>query len=269
MNGAMLKTRVLSALILVPATVAAVYVGGPVFDIFIAVAALIMSWEWARLTGQGHFGVAGVAVSLSSLLGIAAVVLDWSIAAIPLVVIGAIITIGIANWRGSARPIWVGAGALYIGLPTAALLWLRDYPEDGLLIVLWLLLVVWATDIGAYAAGRLIGGPKLAPSISPNKTWAGLAGGVLVAGATGAVLAGLVDATNAAIPAVAGGLLAVVAQLGDLFESAVKRIFGVKDSSSLIPGHGGLMDRVDGVVAVAPTLVLVNWLFGGQILIWR
>ncbi len=265
----MLRLRILSALVLAPIVLAAVFLGSPAFDLLIVAAGLILAWEWTRLTGQGCFGATGWSLMAFFMLGVLAIVTGWPVAAIPIFIAGSIITVGIANWEGNERPIWAGSGALYIGLPSAALLWLRDYSQDGLVIVLWLLVVVWATDIGAYLAGRLIGGPKLAPSISPNKTWAGLAGGVLLAGATGAVVASLVDAANAAIPAVAGGLLAIVAQAGDLLESGIKRFFGAKDSSNLIPGHGGLMDRVDGVVAVAPTVVFVNWVWGGEILTWQ
>ncbi|MCP4328807.1 MAG: phosphatidate cytidylyltransferase [Alphaproteobacteria bacterium] len=264
----MTRLRTLSALVLAPVTLAAVYAGSPVFDLLVITAGVIMAWEWTRLTGNGRFGFAGATLIAVIFVDILIVAVGWPIAVIPIAIGGAVITAGVANWEGSERPIWMGAGALYVGLPSAALLWLRDYSGDGLVIVIWLLVVVWATDIGAYFAGRTIGGPKLAPAISPNKTWAGLAGGVLLAGATGAVIAGLVDVTNATIPAVVGGLMAIVAQAGDLVESKIKRIFGVKDTSNLIPGHGGLLDRLDGVVAVAPTLVFINWIWGGEILTW-
>jgi phosphatidate cytidylyltransferase len=265
----MIATRVLSALVMAPVALAAIYLGNPIFDIFVVAAGMVMIWEWTRLTGQGQFGAAGAALVVVIALNSAAVYAGWPVAVIPVLIAGAVITAGIANWEGNERPIWAGAGALYVGLPTAALMWLRGYSEDGMLIVVWLFVVVWATDIGAYVAGRIIGGPKLAPSISPNKTWAGLGGGVLLAAVMGSVIAGLEDVTNAAIPAVAGGLLAIVAQIGDLAESAIKRKFNAKDSSNIIPGHGGLLDRVDGVIAVAPTLVFVNWVWGGKILIWQ
>jgi phosphatidate cytidylyltransferase len=265
----MIATRVLSALVMAPVALAAIYLGSPVFDLFIVAAGMVMIWEWTRLTGHGHFGAAGAGLVVVIALNCLAVFAGWPVAVIPILIAGTVITAGIANWEGNERPIWAGAGALYVGLPTAALMWLRGYSEDGLLIVVWLFVVVWATDIGAYIAGRIIGGPKLAPSISPNKTWAGLGGGVLLAAVMGSLIAGLEGVINAAIPAVAGGLLAIVAQIGDLAESAIKRKFHAKDSSNIIPGHGGLLDRVDGVIAVAPTLVFVNWVWGGKILIWQ
>jgi len=268
-NAAMMRMRILSALVLAPVALAAVYVGRPVFDLLVLGAALIMAWEWTRLTGGGRFGWTGFCLTAVCALAVLVVTLEIPILVLPILLAGATAVCGVAHWRGHERPIWAGAGVLYIGLPTTAILVLRSNSDSGLITVLWLLVVVWATDIGAFFAGRLIGGPKLAPKISPNKTWAGLAGGILLAGTAGAVLAGIVDSANATVPAVAGGLFAVVAQTGDLIESGIKRIFGVKDASDLIPGHGGLMDRVDGIVAVAPTVVLANWLWGGTLLTWH
>jgi len=142
----------------------------------------------------------------------------------------------------------VALGVGYIGTAAIALLFLREQPQ-GFLLALWTLVIVWATDIGAYFAGRRIGGAKLAPSISPNKTWAGLVGGMLAA----AIVGGLI-AYAAQLPAMALWLaapLAVVAQLGDLLESGMKRRAGVKDSGKILPGHGGLLDRIDGMLPVA------------------
>ncbi|WP_448657632.1 phosphatidate cytidylyltransferase [Sphingomonas sp. CJ99] len=151
------------------------------------------------------------------------------------------------------RRLWLSAGVLYVALPVMALLVLRDRP-DGILLTLWAMALVWACDIGAYFAGRFIGGPKLAPAISPNKTWAGLAGGVVAAALFGWALTG----QGLPVPlAIATPLLAVIAQIGDLFESWLKRRAGVKDASTLLPGHGGLMDRLDGLVPVAPVAALM------------
>lgn len=148
-------------------------------------------------------------------------------------------------------------GALYCGLPVLALVVLRRQP-DGIVLTLWAMALVWACDIGAYFAGRKIGGPKLAPAVSPNKTWAGLAGGVVAAGLFGWALhlwAGLAWQLAAASPA-----LAVLAQLGDLYESTIKRRAGVKDSGNILPGHGGVLDRLDGLVPVAPVVALLVFL---------
>lgn len=159
-----------------------------------------------------------------------------------------------------SRVRWSLAGLLYIGVPCASLIWLRGQ-EFGLSLSLYAMLAVIATDIGAYAAGRAIGGLKLAPHISPNKTWAGLGGGV---GA--AIVVGAIGFSFTPFPgsffgcAFLAGFLAIVAQIGDLFESWVKRRFGVKDSGALIPGHGGLLDRIDGLMTAIPVFALFYWL---------
>ena len=144
---------------------------------------------------------------------------------------------------------WQVAGFAYMLIAALALLWIRERSADGLELVLWVFLVTWATDIGAYCAGRAIGGPKLAPSISPNKTWAGLYGGVaaatLIAGAW-ALVVGLNFVVLLLAP-----LFAVAAQAGDLFESWMKRRAGLKDSGAWLPGHGGIFDRLDGLLPAA------------------
>ncbi|MEW5728019.1 MAG: phosphatidate cytidylyltransferase, partial [Pseudomonadota bacterium] len=169
---------------------------------------------------------------------------------------------------GERAHLWAGLGALYVGLPSVALVWLRGDPEVGRETVFWLLLLVWATDTGAYAFGRLIGGPKLMPAVSPKKTWAGLVGGMICAGAVGLAVAAAVPLPNAAGLAVGSAMLAVVAQAGDLLESWVKRRFGVKDSSSIIPGHGGVLDRVDGLLAAGAAVALGSWSSGAAMLTW-
>jgi phosphatidate cytidylyltransferase len=149
----------------------------------------------------------------------------------------------------------LAAGTLYCGLPVFALLLIREQPGTGLIDALWALSLVWATDIGAFFAGRSIGGPKLAPKVSPAKTWSGLIGGILLA----ALVAYLIHATYG-LPwtlVLATPLLAVLAQGGDLFESGLKRKAGVKDSGNILPGHGGVLDRLDGVVPVLPVAMLL------------
>ncbi|QNM83218.1 phosphatidate cytidylyltransferase [Sphingomonas sabuli] len=144
---------------------------------------------------------------------------------------------------------WQVLGFVYALLSALALLWIRDRAEDGLALLLWVFLVTWATDIGAYFAGRAIGGPKLAPTISPNKTWAGLYGGVAAASLFGGAWV-LANGMHLVLILLAP-LFAVAAQGGDLFESWMKRRASVKDSGNLLPGHGGIFDRLDGLLPVA------------------
>jgi len=147
-------------------------------------------------------------------------------------------------------------GLPYVLLPVIGLLILRD-AENGIALTLWTLAIVWATDIGAYFSGRTLGGPKLASAISPAKTWSGLLGGMLCAGLVGALIA-----SRAGLPGPCiwlGAPLAILAQAGDLFESWLKRRAGVKDSGRILPGHGGALDRLDGVVPVASVMGLLLW----------
>lgn len=163
---------------------------------------------------------------------------------------------------------WLVAGVAYIGLPTVALIGLRGDSEIGRQTVYWLLGVVWASDIGAYFTGRALGGPKLAPRISPGKTWAGFCGGVAFAGGVGAIVAAVLELNELWSLAVISAVLGGIAQGGDLFESWIKRRFGVKDSGNLIPGHGGLLDRVDALIAVIVVTAMISTLTKGSILQW-
>jgi phosphatidate cytidylyltransferase len=161
----------------------------------------------------------------------------------------------VGGWR---RPALLLSGAAYVGLVALSMLSVRHQPETGLQAMLWLLATVWATDIFAYVAGRAIGGPRLAPRLSPKKTWAGALGGLAAALVIGACTAWLFTGGSAIGLAMAGGLLSVVSQAGDLAESAVKRHVGVKDSGQLIPGHGGLLDRIDALMAAAVAMAAIR-----------
>lgn len=163
-----------------------------------------------------------------------------------------------AEWRAMTRGWgagWFVGGVLYALLPATALLWLRLRP-GGEWIVLWVFVVTWATDIFAFVVGRSFGGPKLAPGISPNKTWSGLIGGVVAATIAAGWLVVEVDLPHVLLGA--APLFAVAAQGGDLFESAIKRRAGVKDAGGMLPGHGGVMDRLDGLVPVAVLTLLLS-----------
>lgn len=173
------------------------------------------------------------------------------------------------EWAGMCKrhPGWMVLGAIYIAVPTAAMIWLRSDDTPGMMTIIWLFLVVWGADTGAYLTGRAIGGPKLAPRISPKKTWAGFIGGILVASGI-SVSFYFLEGGSIAVLAITGLVVAIMSQIGDLMESMAKRHFNVKDSSNLIPGHGGVLDRVDGLVigAVATSAILL--VFGKGILPW-
>ncbi len=156
---------------------------------------------------------------------------------------------------------WLTLGLGYLSITTYSLLWLRNSYENGFEIVLWILLVVWSTDIGAYFSGKSIGGPKIAPSISPKKTWAGLIGGMISAAVISYIFAEITELYDPLVLGVSGAVLAVVSQMGDFFESHIKRKFDAKDSSKLIPGHGGLFDRVDGLLACSLLVFLFHLVY--------
>jgi phosphatidate cytidylyltransferase len=189
--------------------------------------------------------------------------------AIAIAVVGAGVILWCARKRPDLNPEWTALGSLWVTVPCICLLWLARGEPYGRATLLWVIAVVWATDIGAYVIGRTLGGPLLAPSWSPRKTWAGLAGGAVCAAVAGWVTTAWL-AISPALPLVllsAG--LAIVEQFGDLAESFAKRRFGVKDSSGLIPGHGGLLDRLDGLLAVVPVVALLTLIDGRSVITWR
>jgi phosphatidate cytidylyltransferase len=255
-----LLTRIISAAVLAPLILLDIYAGGLWLDALLVIAGGLMGWEWARLCGQGRLGAAGVLVIIT-LVGVPLAVASHH-AAIELLA-GSLLAAVVTGFSRPRLVPWIALGTLYIGFACLAFLWLRNVPPEGRNLVFWLLAVVWATDIGAFFAGRGIGGPRLAPRISPNKTWAGLIGGVLAAGLVGVLAAGLFG-REATLLVVGGMVLAVVAQGGDLLESWCKRKFGVKDSSHIIPGHGGILDRVDGLLAVFPVAFFYLWAVGAS-----
>jgi phosphatidate cytidylyltransferase len=252
-----LRTRTIVGLGLVALALGALLMGGFLFWLLLVVAGVLMQGEWGALVGASEerrrMAMFAVSVPLAILCPLAAGI-SWLAFVL---MMGAFFFVLLTG-----RSLALALGVLYVCVPVMALLLLRGQAPDGygLLLAFWALALVWATDIGAYFAGRSIGGPKLAPRVSPSKTWAGLAGGVLAA-----LLTGFALHRFAGLPiqlAAASGLLAVAAQLGDLLESAMKRRAGVKDSGALLPGHGGVMDRLDGVVAAAPLAAALFLLVG-------
>jgi phosphatidate cytidylyltransferase len=250
-----LQLRVASGLGFAVLAFAMLYWGPFPFAILLALVAGAMSWEWNRIVrGGGEDAIAAVHIA-TTLVAAGVAVFDQTGLALAVVAIGAIVVAALAV--GSGRSGLSGVGVLYTGLPVIALIWLRSDPSLGLLAVLFVLLAVAATDTAAYFTGRTVGGPKLWPAVSPNKTWSGLAGGVTAAALTGAVFPFLTGSGWWIWLSGLGLVLGLVAQAGDLAESALKRHFGVKDASDLIPGHGGFMDRMDGIVTASIAAALI------------
>ena len=252
-----LVPRILSAAVLAPVVLAAVYFGGLPLAILAAAASIILMLEWLHMTRHDARGLTGG-------LAVAAVGVGVLAAGATLLAPGAVIVlIAAIGIYAATRDSWLAAGIVYASIMAISLLAIRFDAEHGLAAVLFVLAVVWATDVGAFAAGRAVGGPKLWPAVSPKKTWAGFAGGLAAALAVGLIAAGLMGARPGIAIAAVIIALSLACQAGDLFESAVKRRFGVKDASRLIPGHGGLLDRVDGLTFAAPLAAIVGLIHAG------
>lgn len=268
-----LHQRVVSAAILLPLAVAAVWWGGWVYASLVIAVGVMMAWEWARMVYGRPWGLE-MGLLAGSAVGTGIATMIAPVAHTLLLV--AVFWMASLAWAGFGRRdlVWRLVATPYVCLPILALIALRRDPEFGLVAILWLFCVIWATDICAYFTGRTLGGPKLAPRASPNKTWSGLIGGMVGAAAVGTATAASLGHAGPVALAAFSGLLALAGQGGDIAESAVKRRFGVKDSSNLIPGHGGVMDRVDGLVAAAVVAFAVGMLrsdglsAGRGVLVW-
>jgi phosphatidate cytidylyltransferase len=263
--------RVVSTLAMMPLALALVILGGWPFACLVCLAVVLMALEWRQLT-QARFDEHAGELAAASVAGLGLLVVLLAASGRPLEALLALaagsLAAALIAWRSGAPPLWIGLGAAYFALPALALVWLRNLPQTGLLLVVWLLVVLWTTDIVAYLVGRKVGGARLAPRISPGKTWSGLCGGVLAAALAGAVTAWAIGSERLLHAAGLGGLLAIVSQIGDLIESSFKRRAGVKDSGTLIPGHGGVLDRLDGLILAAPVLALLGLALGPRIVPW-
>lgn len=256
-----LVLRIVSALVLAPVALAAAYCGGWPFALFWGAAAVAVLWEWTALVaGAGHrllVSAGGSAIAVAALV----VRLHHPFDAILMIGLGAFAT---AIFAARESRVWIIAGTAYAGVMLLAPIVLRDDPDYGFLAIVLLFAVVWTTDIVGYFAGRAIGGPKLWPAISPKKTWSGAIAGALGATVAGVAVSRLSGAALSEQPlAVVCFGLSVLSQAGDLLESFIKRRFGAKDASHLIPGHGGAMDRLDGFWAAALAGCLIGLIRGG------
>jgi phosphatidate cytidylyltransferase len=258
-----LGLRILSGVVMATIAIAAAVLGGWWLAGLMLILALSVVHEWFAMTGcagkwAAMAAVVAIWIAMSAYTGDSGH-LPVGLA-LYLLFMGAV---GTAMFslirRGGEGGGWAAAGTAYAALPLIALLWIRE-AEGGDRALLWLFFVIWSTDTAAFIAGKLIKGPKLAPAISPGKTWSGAVGGLVGATIVGVALASLLseELVRAAVLAV---LVSLAAQVGDLLESGIKRRFGVKDSGQIIPGHGGVMDRLDSLVVAAPVFAIVFTLF--------
>jgi len=254
-----LQKRVLAALVMLPVVVGALWSGYPYVDILTLLVGVLLSYEWAHMVPSKqpmtYFGVYVFALSCSIFL--------LSSQAIMMVILLASVFVYMRARKENEMFLLV-LGVPYISIGVASMMWLyhniAPYAPFNFYMTLWFLLSVWSMDVGAYIVGTNLKGPKLAPSISPNKTWSGLIGGIVLAIAVSEFYFYFLEKSGVVVSnvhvevffAIFSGLVAAVSQIGDLIESAIKRHLGVKDSSNLIPGHGGVFDRVDGLIFAAP-----------------
>lgn len=269
-NWTDLRKRVLTAAVLGPVALLCVWLGAHWWAALMALCMAGLAWEWVKLCGGSTRRLPGAVVAPAVLLAGAAAVLDHPALGLLILAAGAAATWYAAARAVGARPLWLAFGVFYIGLAGVALIDLRHDDLVGRDNVIFLFLVVWASDIAAYLAGRSLGGPKLAPRISPNKTWSGAVGGLIGASAIGLGTALVLGPGGSpARMVLVSAVLGIATQSGDMLESWIKRRFGVKDSSGLIPGHGGLLDRLDGVLAAAPLAALIGVVSGPGVHLWR
>jgi phosphatidate cytidylyltransferase len=253
-----LVMRVVAALVLAPIAIALAYLGGVAWSLLVTLVAIGLYVEWLVVTGLGRDLRVTVPGALALLLAGLCLMAGRIDAALDILLVG---VVAVALTSGARRN-WAIAGLLYAAGAEIASVLLRLDAAKGFAALMFVLLIVWVTDIGGYFAGRSIGGPKLWVRVSPKKTWAGAVGGFVASLLIAAGFAAFeIGSTGPLL--ILGAVLSVVSQLGDLFESAVKRRFGVKDSSHIIPGHGGLLDRLDGFVAAVIVAAIFGFLRGG------
>lgn len=261
-------TRPLFGIVLAGIAILVLFSRPEFFAAMVVLITILAAYEWHRMVSLGHaFRIETALTSVTAALAVVALLAlrsGWP--ALLIVAAGAVISAIVARARGQ-NPVWQALGVVYLGLPALALVSLQAFPNRGALVIVGLFLIVWATDTGALIFGNLIGGPRMAPVLSPSKTWAGTIGGSVTAALVFGCYVWLLGGTLW-IAAMFGLIFSAVAHIGDLFESFVKRRFGIKNSGSLIPGHGGVLDRMDSTIFASVALALLvflahfNLLFG-------
>ena len=260
-----LGRRLGSAAVLMLVALAVLYVGGKIFAAFAGLAAGLVLLEWTAMTGPYESRVAPKGAVLLVAVSVFAAALDPLVSIAMLGLVALMMAFGAV---ADTRLRWLGLGVLYAGLPGVAAVTLRgDAPSGvasaGLVAIAFVFVVVWATDTAAYFTGRRFGGPKLWPAVSPKKTWSGALGGLSAAVLSGIAIAEIFTTGSALALALVAAVLSIASQAGDLAESAMKRRFGVKDSGRIIPGHGGIMDRVDGLVVALVAAAAIGYVHSG------
>lgn len=263
-----LPRRLASALVLAPIALLCLWLGGALWVALVVLAGVAVAIEWARVCRFAPASPPGVFLPVLVAAAAATAATDHAPVALGILAGGGIL-LAAARGDGEGPRLWLAGGAVFVGLAAVAAVWLRLHGSAGPGNMLFVVLIVWASDSGAYLVGRIVGGPKLVPRLSPAKTWAGAIGGLVFAVAAGLLVAAGLAAGPSLGVAAASATLGVASQGGDLLESAFKRRFGVKNSGSLIPGHGGVLDRLDGILAAAPAAAALVLVLGRGAALWR
>ena len=262
--------RLISGLALVVLAMVGLWLGGWAFDLLVLVAAAFMAYEYGRIVARlrGEMGInaltvlATVGSTLVAVVALLSAGIELAMATLSLVALATAMAAALLRRGDGDRAAF---GAFYIALPCILIIDLRLAEPRGFTMVLWMFAVIWSTDTVAYLVGRSVGGPKVAPAISPGKTWSGCLGGAVGGVAAGTLVAYFTEGSPLAA-AFAALFVSVAGQLGDLFESRLKRVAGLKDSGQVIPGHGGVLDRLDAVLFAAPVTALFVYVFGPGVL---
>ena len=266
-----LKARIVSATIASGIAVALLAAGGLWAALLVGAMAAALVWEWRSITrhGGGRCGVDAVLPVAGAALAVLVTHFAGGLAGLGVLALVALLSLVGDRLAGrDAAGLWIGLGVGYLGAASIAFLWIRETDPFGVLACIWIVLVVAASDVGGYFAGRAIGGPKLWPRVSPKKTWAGAGGSVTLAFLLGGVFSWATTGTYYGEVCTVSAVCSVFAQAGDLAESALKRRFGVKDSGHILPGHGGLFDRLDGLIAATLVVAVVTLWRGQTVFIW-
>ncbi|MEM9014329.1 MAG: phosphatidate cytidylyltransferase [Pseudomonadota bacterium] len=250
-----LALRVITSIILIPSVLISVYFGGRLFSAVVAFACIVMVFEWTRMVERREFSFSFYVIAFSAAVALFVAASGHYFAAYGICTVGGVASFAAMRRRDGAR--WASFAAPYIVAPSIALLWLRLDAEQGLALTFLLYAVVWAGDTGAYTFGKLVGGPKVSPILSPAKTWAGIVGGVIAGGLAGIGVGHFYVGGPVVAAFFVGGSLGAASVIGDMVESAFKRSFGVKDISGFIPGHGGALDRMDGMIFATTAMTSV------------
>lgn len=245
-----LKLRVISAVILAVLAFIEVWAGGWLFAVFVSAMALIVFLEWTAIIGLSAFERERIMAVACMVMPLVMLIFLGTASATFTLVLCAGLVFFLTRSTTAETCNWITLAVVYCGLSAIALVGIRNH-DEGIALILLLFAIVWGTDIGAYFVGRKLGGPKLAPRISPGKTQSGAIGGVIIAAVCALAIAGATGVVSVTGAIIIAFIVSCVSQAGDLFESYLKRRFNVKDSGVIIPGHGGLFDRVDGLMAAS------------------